>query len=88
MTMKNQAIVAMQLPLDINPSTQLWHTISSSRILCHNLPKYFKLAKIGSILVLGTMEDERCFSTLNFLKSAGDGDFWDFCLCMYEGHQQ
>jgi hypothetical protein len=28
-----------------------------------------KLAEIGSVLVLGSVEDERCFSSLKFLKS-------------------
>jgi hypothetical protein len=37
---------------------------------CHNLSKYLKLAKIGSnVHLLGYVEDERCFSTLKFLKS-------------------
>jgi hypothetical protein len=69
MTMKNQAVVTMQLLLDLNPLTQLWHMISSSRILCHNLLEYFMFVQIGSIFILGNVEDERCFSTLKFLKS-------------------
>jgi hypothetical protein len=53
MTMKNQVIVVMQLPIDLNPLIRLWNTISSSTILCHNLLEYLKLAEIGSILVFG-----------------------------------
>jgi hypothetical protein len=70
MTMKNQAVVTMQLPLNLNPVTWLWHMISSFRILCHNPPEYFMLAKIGSIIVWGSVEDEKCFSILKFLKSS------------------
>jgi hypothetical protein len=69
MTMKNQAVVTMQLLLDLNPLTQLWHMISSSRILCHNRLEHFMLVQIGNILVLASVEDERCFSALKFLKS-------------------
>jgi hypothetical protein len=68
MTMKNHVVVNMQLPFDLNPLTWLWHIISSLRILCHNPPEYFMLVEIGNILVLGNVEDERCFSTLKFLK--------------------
>jgi hypothetical protein len=70
MTMKNQIVVTMQLPFDLNLLTHLWHTILSSRILCHNPLEYFMLVEIGNILVLGNVEDEKCFSTLKFLKSS------------------
>jgi hypothetical protein len=33
------------------------------------ISEYVKLAEIGSVLVLGSVEDERCFSSLKFLKS-------------------
>jgi len=33
------------------------------------ISEYSKLTKIGCCLVLGSVEDERCFSTLKFLKS-------------------
>jgi hypothetical protein len=33
----------MKLPLELNPFTRLWHTISSFKVLCHNLPQYLKL---------------------------------------------
>jgi hypothetical protein len=49
----------MELPFDINSLTWLWNTISSFRILCHNLLKYFKLAKIGNVFVLDNLEDEK-----------------------------
>lgn len=39
------------------------------RMFCHNIFKYVKLAEIGSVFVLGSVEDERCFSSLKFLKS-------------------
>jgi hypothetical protein len=40
--MKDHAKVAMYYPLDINPLTWLCRTISSSKVLCHNLFEYFK----------------------------------------------
>jgi hypothetical protein len=32
--------------------------------------EHSKLAKIGTCFVLGSVEDERCFSSLKFLKSS------------------
>jgi hypothetical protein len=55
--------------LDINPVMKLWHNLSKSRHLCKLISEYFKLAEIGCCLVLGFVEDERCFSNLKFLKS-------------------
>ncbi len=57
--MESQATTTMELPFDINSLTWLWNTISSFRILCHNLLKYFKLAKIGNVFVLDNLEDEK-----------------------------
>jgi hypothetical protein len=58
----------MKLPLDLKPFTWLWHTISSSRMLCHSLFKYLKLVKTSYVLVLGSVEDEKCISSLDILK--------------------
>jgi hypothetical protein len=43
-------------------------TSPGSRHLCKLISEYVKLAKIGSVLVLGSVEDERCFFFLKFLK--------------------
>jgi hypothetical protein len=37
--------------------------------VCHNVFEYFKLLKIVIVFVLGSVEDERCFPSLKFLKS-------------------
>ncbi len=47
----------------------LWHTISSSWMLCHNLLEYLKLAKIINILVFQSVENRKCFLIMKLLKS-------------------
>jgi hypothetical protein len=37
-------------------------------MLRHGLSEYIKLAEIAVVLVLGSVEDERTFSTLSFMK--------------------
>ena len=67
--MKANCEFACALPLTTNPMIKVWRTLSPSRHLRKLISKYFKVAKIGVCLVLGSMEDERCFSNLKFLKS-------------------
>jgi hypothetical protein len=38
-------------------------------MLTCSFSKYFKLAKIAMVQVLGNVEDEQCFSSLEFYKS-------------------
>ena len=37
-------------------------------MLCHGLSEYLKLAEIAAVLVLRSVEDERTFSMLSFMK--------------------
>ncbi len=57
--MESLATTSMELHFDINSLIWLWNTISSFRIVCQNLLKYFKLAKIGNVFVLDNSEDEK-----------------------------
>jgi hypothetical protein len=73
-TMKAQAKGCMLPPFDKNPFTRLWDKnpftrVSSSVVLTKMIPEYLKLAEIGCAFVLGSVEDERTFSSLKFLKS-------------------
>lgn len=52
----------------INPLTKLWRVVENSGMLSDGLSEYIKLAEIAVVLVLGSMEDERNFSTLSFMK--------------------
>jgi hypothetical protein len=69
LTMKANCEAACASLFDINPVIKLWRNLSKSRHLCKLISEYFKLAEIGCCLVLGSVEDERCFSNLKFLKS-------------------
>jgi hypothetical protein len=55
-------------PMVVNPPTHLWLVINASQLLFHTFPKYLELAKIAMIHILGFVEDERCFSSVSFLK--------------------
>jgi hypothetical protein len=52
----------------LNPLTKLWRVVDTSSMLRHGLSEYLKLAEIATVLVLGSVEDERTFSTLSFMK--------------------
>jgi hypothetical protein len=57
----------MQPPFDVNPLIRLWRTLNSASLYIY--PEYMKLAKIMVVHVLGSVQDECCFSLLTFLKS-------------------
>ena len=48
--------------------TKLWHSVACNRALVSNFPEFAKLAEIAIVQVLGSVEDERTFSFLSFLK--------------------
>jgi hypothetical protein len=67
--MKANAVDAMQKPITLNPLTKLWHTLSFSRVLRSCFGEWFKVAELAVVQVLGSVEDERTFSTVAFSKS-------------------
>jgi len=67
--MKNNSKATMEQPIDLNPLTQIWRTIDASHVFTHFFIKYLKLAKMAIVHVLRSVKDERCFSSLAFLKN-------------------
>ena len=52
----------------LNLVTKLWKHLDANSSLCTSFPKYIKLTQIALIHILGSVEDERAFSSLTFLK--------------------
>lgn len=70
LAMVNNAKKCMEAPFDLNPLTRLWRSLDACTVLrVKAFPEYFKLAQIAIVQVLGSVEDERCFSSLAFLKN-------------------
>jgi hypothetical protein len=67
--MKSNVAATMEVPFHVNPLTWIWRTLEASHILRHSFLNFFKLAKIGIVQMLGSVEDEHTFSTLSFIKS-------------------
>jgi hypothetical protein len=65
-TLKANLAATMESPFLVSPFTKLWCSLSMSHILKDSFPEYFKLAKIATMQVLGSVEDERAFSTSSF----------------------
>lgn len=55
--------------LEYGAITKLWTTLSGSEFLLQNMSEYFKLVDLCQTMILGSVEDERMFSALTFLKS-------------------
>jgi hypothetical protein len=67
--MKSNAPVAMEPPYENNLATRIWRIISASRVFSHGFPEYLKLAKIALVHVIRSVEYERVFSSVSFLKT-------------------
>jgi len=68
MAMISNATTAMDSLGKVNPLTRLWRMLDANNALAKSMSEYVKLAEIAMIHVLGSVEDERCFSSLSFLK--------------------
>jgi hypothetical protein len=67
--MKNNNHGALHPLPNCNPTTKLWGQLASNVIVANKLLEYLKLVELAIIMVLGSVEDERTFSNVNFLKS-------------------
>ena len=56
-------------PFNPGAITRLWKRISQSEVLRTSISEYFKLSDLCQTMILGSVEDERVFSALGFLKS-------------------
>ena len=59
----------MYNPLEYGTITRLWTKLSRSEILGQRMPENFKLADLCQTIISGSVENERMFSALSFLKS-------------------
>jgi hypothetical protein len=70
LAMLNNSKKHMEPPFDLNPLTRLWRFLDSCTVLrVKAFPEFYKLAEVATVQVLGSVEDERCFSSLAFLKN-------------------
>jgi hypothetical protein len=76
----------MAEPKDENPMIKLWHQLDSNNLLVHCLYEIMWLAKQAIVQVIGSVEDERTFSTLTFMKSKIRKllvEHLDIAICMF-----
>jgi hypothetical protein len=55
--------------IENNPLSVMWKKLAASGILTCRISEWFKLAEIAVVSVIGSVEDERTFSTLTWMKS-------------------
>jgi hypothetical protein len=66
--MKTQAFKAMEEPKDENVVTKLWRQLATNSLLVVCLYEFMKLAELAIIQIIRTIEDEKTFSILTFMK--------------------
>jgi hypothetical protein len=68
MTMKSNTDKMLEPPYNVNPVSKLWQKLGCNGLLLLKLSEFMRLAEIAITTVLGSVEDERTFSSLNFIK--------------------
>jgi len=67
--MKSNCRDAMAEPRELNPLTKLWDKVGQNGLMRSRLSEFIKLSQVAICAVLGSVEDERTFSTLAYMKS-------------------
>ena len=67
--MSHNAMVVMAETNDLNPVIRMWLKVAVSSFLSHKLSEFIKLAEMATVQIIGSVEDERTFSNLIFVKS-------------------
>jgi hypothetical protein len=55
----------MEEPRDKNPMNKLWQKVGQNALMLSRLSEFIKLAKLAVTAILGSVKDERTFSTLD-----------------------
>jgi hypothetical protein len=69
LTMKSNTTSCIVPPFDTNLLTHMWIFVTTYQILVSSLFKYVKLAELAMVQIVNNVENERCISTLAFMKS-------------------
>jgi hypothetical protein len=59
----------LKKPVTINLVIRLWHSLDANSYLRHSLSEYIIIAEIAIVMVMDSIQDERTFSTVSFMKS-------------------
>jgi hypothetical protein len=68
LTMKSNA-TCVAPPFDLNLLTKMWHLVTTFRVFLSSFSKYVKLVELAMVQIIGSVEDEKCFSILALMKS-------------------
>ncbi len=85
-TMSHNAKMVMQEPLYVNLITLTWLNIQFSPLLVLKLIEYIKVVEIIVVQILGSIEDEKTFNNLTFMKNKLCDRLtahFDLCVCMF-----
>lgn len=77
--MKSNSTWAMEHHAYMNPLTLIWQKLNINTLSALKLNEFHKLAEIVVGQIMGSVRDERIFSTLTFMKNFLRNIFW-VCL--------
>jgi hypothetical protein len=59
----------MAKPRDENLVIKLWHQLTANNVFIQHLSKFMQFVELTIVQVIGSVKDERTFSTSTFMKS-------------------
>ncbi len=69
MTMMSNIVATMKPLINCNLCSKVWALFVNNQIISHKLFEWLKPIELFMTMVLGSVEDERCFFTFSFTKS-------------------
>jgi hypothetical protein len=69
MTMMSNVVATMKPLINSNLCSKMWALFVNNQIISHKLFEWLKPIELFMTMVLGSMEDKRCFFTFSFTKS-------------------
>jgi hypothetical protein len=69
LSMTSNSQWAVENSFGFNPLSRRWQKLASNALLASKLSEFVKIAEVAVVTILGSVEDERTFSTLNYMKS-------------------
>jgi len=88
-TMLHQSKEILRKENEFNHLIKIWRKIFASAIFNHKISEFVELVEIATLQVLGFIEDECTFNTINFMKNKLLNQFnpdLDLCTKFYNQH--
>jgi len=69
LTMLPNCHATINPPINYNPCTNIWIKLANNQLLCHWLSKWLKFIGLFMAIIMGNIEDDKCFFNFGFMNN-------------------